>query len=46
METREEIELTEQEFAQYVMDDWSWKGQFTATNSAYLKAKLFDTEQD
>jgi hypothetical protein len=24
------------EFQQYVMDDWSWKEQFTASNSAYL----------
>jgi hypothetical protein len=24
------------EFQQYVMDDWTWKEQFTASNSAYL----------
>lgn len=24
------------EFQQYVMDDWSWKEQFTASNAAYL----------
>jgi hypothetical protein len=24
------------EFQQYVMDDWSWKEQFTTSNSAYL----------
>lgn len=30
-----EIELTQQEFANYVLDDWSWKDQFWATNSVY-----------
>jgi len=36
METRDEIELDQHEFAQLVMDDWQWKGQFTATTSQYL----------
>lgn len=36
METRSQIELTEEEFAQYVMDDWRWKGQFAATTASYL----------
>ncbi len=30
------IELTNSEFAQYVLDDWSWKHQFGVTNSKYL----------
>lgn len=30
-----EIELTQVEFGQYVMDDWSWKKQFSAINKAY-----------
>jgi hypothetical protein len=32
----EEIELDEQQFGQYVRDEWSWKQNFTTTNSAYL----------
>lgn len=35
MSVDEEIELDEREFAQYVMDDWSWKQNVLATNSAY-----------
>jgi uncharacterized membrane protein len=35
MEVRSEVEVTEVEFAQYVMDDWSWKRQFLATNLGY-----------
>lgn len=31
METEDIIELTQQEFAQYVRDDWAWKGQFYAS---------------
>ena len=29
------IELEEEDFARYVMDDWDWKEQFLNTNSAY-----------
>jgi hypothetical protein len=29
------IELDEHAFAQYIMDDWSWKRQFMFSNSAY-----------
>jgi hypothetical protein len=39
MEMRTEVELTEVEFAQYVMDDWRWKDQFTITNSVYQKSQ-------
>lgn len=35
MEIADEIELDEQQFSQYVMDDWRWKQQFLASNSAY-----------
>ena len=28
--------LSEQEFAQYVQDDWGWRKQWTTTNSVYL----------
>lgn len=30
--------LTPVEFAQYVMDDWSWKQQFTASTVNYTKS--------
>lgn len=33
------IEISEIDFAQYVLDDWRWKDQFTASNSRYLKSK-------
>ncbi len=29
------MEITQSEFAQYVMDDWAWKDQFLTCNSAY-----------
>lgn len=35
LDTREEIGLGEEEFAQYVMDDWSWKREWIATASNY-----------
>lgn len=31
----DEVELTMREFDQYVRDNWSWKGEFTATTSLY-----------
>ena len=36
MSVDNDITLSEQEFAEYVLDDWHWKNQFTLTNSAYL----------
>jgi len=35
--TEETIELNPTEFGQYVMDDWGWKAQVTATNTQYIK---------
>lgn len=35
MHIEDEIAIDEDAFASYVMDDWSWKRQFLATNSAY-----------
>lgn len=32
----ETIELTSEEFAQYVQDDWSWRERWTASNTKYL----------
>lgn len=34
--TQKTIELDEQDFGQYVLDDWSWKREFLATNSTYM----------
>jgi hypothetical protein len=31
----DEVELSMREFDQYVRDNWSWKGEFTATTSMY-----------
>jgi len=36
MTSDENIELDEQKYAQYILDQWSWKAQFDATNSRYL----------
>lgn len=35
MSTDDVIELTHQEFVQYVEDQWAWKGSFTMTTSLY-----------
>ncbi|KKK59533.1 hypothetical protein LCGC14_3033420 [marine sediment metagenome] len=35
MDVRETIELDERQFAEYVMDDWIWKQEWVANNSAY-----------
>ena len=32
----DKIELEESESAMYIMDDWAWKRQWTASNTAYL----------
>lgn len=35
MSVDDEVKLTEQEFANYVMDDWSWMDQFLHSNVGY-----------
>lgn len=35
MSIDEVVELTQQQFACYVMDDWGWKGDFIGTNALY-----------
>jgi hypothetical protein len=44
------VTLTGQEFRQYVRDDWSWKGQFSVSNRAYVVSdagkKYLGTEDD
>lgn len=37
MTTDEEIELSQQEFGQYVLDQWNWKTQFANSTCAYLE---------
>ena len=36
MSIRDTVELSENEFAMYVMDQWSWKQDFTDTTLRYL----------
>lgn len=33
-----EITLSDRDFQQFVMDDWAWKEQFSASNRAYVKS--------
>lgn len=35
LDSRAEIELEEDEFSSYVMDDWHWKLSWSASNKAY-----------
>lgn len=35
MNVADQVKLSESDFAMYVMDDWSWKRQFLASNSTY-----------
>lgn len=46
--TEAEVELSEQEFGQYVMDQWEWKARFLHSNSAYsaTAAKYLAEEGD
>jgi hypothetical protein len=36
LETREDIELTDREYAQYVENDWEWSRTWKISNSKYL----------
>lgn len=36
MTVNHEIDLTQDEYAAYVMDDWSWKRQWVHANSSYV----------
>jgi len=40
MSAEDVVELTEEDFAQYVMDDWRWKGQFSQSTMNYLKSRV------
>lgn len=47
MTTEEVIELNEQEFGQYVRDEWQWKANFASSNRSYsAKAALLAQEYD
>ena len=37
MSVDKEVELDQNDFAQYVMDEWAWKSSFTAMTSTYAK---------
>src|SRR3954471_7210545 len=36
MDIGDKVELDANQFSQFVLDDWAWKNQFTASNTAYL----------
>ena len=36
---RARIDLTEEEFTKYVLDDWSWKSLWSHTNALYSSSK-------
>lgn len=36
MSVDDKIDLTQDEYAAYVMDDWSWKRQWLTANSTYV----------
>lgn len=35
-----EVEITSEEYQQYVMDDWQWKESFTTTAASYSPANI------
>lgn len=37
MTIHDEVELSNSEFKQYVMDDWNWKANWTASNAGYTR---------
>lgn len=39
MSTADEISVSQQQFQQYVMDDWSWSQQVRLENLAYSRAR-------
>ncbi len=38
MSVDDEIEITQSEFAQFVLDDWSWKEQFLSVSNSYVNS--------
>jgi predicted transcriptional regulator YdeE len=39
MDTNDVIELEEDDYQRYVLDEWTWSASTTATNSLYTKLK-------
>lgn len=39
MEVNDTIEMAENDFAMYVMDDWEWKAQWTVSNAVYTSGR-------
>lgn len=37
MSTEDTVQLSEDDFGRYVMDQWSWKNQFTETTGRYVR---------
>ena len=37
---RDEVELSDEEFSKFVMNDWEWKRTFIQSSTKYLKADL------
>jgi hypothetical protein len=46
LETHEEIELTEQEVAMYVQNEWKWTETFNTTASNYLSRTTFPEPEE
>lgn len=44
MSHEDDIELSHEEFSQYVMDDWKWKENFTQSTALYSNNKLWKSE--
>lgn len=39
MSTADQITVTEQQFSQYVLDEWTWQAAFAATKARYSNAR-------
>jgi hypothetical protein len=39
MSVHDEVEISDREFAQYVLDDWDWKEKFVGSTHVYNTAK-------
>lgn len=44
LSTDDEITLDEREFGQYILDEWSWKGQFITSNALYAAESISEAE--
>jgi hypothetical protein len=46
MATDSAVEMTNEDFAQLIMDEWSWKKEFSASNAFYSGKTVDDTDED